>query len=116
MSQISPTPGRMARAGVSTAEVVDFTGVDFMMAVSTAVSFTGGAFHDGRFHDGRFHDNRFFFGGSLAYPGWGYYPDYGYYDYSQPYSSQTWYYCSDPAGYYPYVTQCNTGWQAVPAS
>ncbi|MGC2203417.1 MAG: hypothetical protein WA633_25150 [Stellaceae bacterium] len=53
------------------------------------------------------------------YPWWGYYPDYGYngyYDYSQPYASQTWYYCSDPAGYYPYVTQCNTGWQAVPAS
>jgi hypothetical protein len=45
-----------------------------------------------------------------------YYPDYGYYDYSQPYPSQTWYYCSDPAGYYPYVTQCNIGWQAVPAS
>ena len=44
------------------------------------------------------------------------YPDYGYDDYSQPYASQTWYYCSDPAGYYPYVTQCNTGWQAVPAS
>src|SRR5271165_518649 len=37
-------------------------------------------------------------------------------DNSQPSSSQTWYYCSDPAGYYPYVTQCNTGWQAVPAS
>jgi hypothetical protein len=35
---------------------------------------------------------------------------------SQPYASQTWYYCSDPAGYYPYVTQCNTGWQAVLAS
>jgi hypothetical protein len=50
------------------------------------------------------------------YPGWGSYPDYGYYDYSQPYASQTWYYCSDPAGYYPYVSQCNTGWQAVPAS
>ncbi len=50
------------------------------------------------------------------YPGWGSYPDYDYYDYSQPYASQTWYYCSDPAGYYPYVTQCNTGWQAVPAS
>jgi len=78
--------------------------------------FHGGAFHDGRFHDGRFHDNRFFFGGLLAYPGWGYYPDYGYYDYSQPYAPQTWYYCSDPAGYYPYVTQCNTGWQVVPAS
>jgi hypothetical protein len=25
-------------------------------------------------------------------------------------------YCSDPAGYYPYVAQCNTGWQTVPAS
>ena len=46
----------------------------------------------------------------------GQYPDYGYYDYSQPYASQTSYYCSDPAGYYPYVAQCNTGWQAVPAS
>src|SRR6516164_6497405 len=78
--------------------------------------FHGDRFHDGRFHDGRFHDNRFFFGGAVAYPWWGYYPDYGYYDYSQSYASQAWYYCSDPAGYYPYVTQCNTGWQAVPAN
>ena len=42
--------------------------------------------------------------------GGGSYPDYDYYDYSQPYANQTWYYCSDPAGYYPYVTQlsvCN---------
>jgi hypothetical protein len=78
--------------------------------------FHGGGFHDGRFHDGRFHDNRFFFGGSFAYPWWGYYPDYGNYDYSQPYASQAWYYCADPAGYYPYVTQCNTGWQTVPAN
>jgi hypothetical protein len=44
-----------------------------------------------------------------TYPWWGY-------DYGQPYAGQTWYYCSDPAGYYPYVTQCNTGWQTVPAS
>jgi hypothetical protein len=78
--------------------------------------FHGDRFHDGRFHAGRFHDNRFFFGGGFVDPWWGYYPDYGYYDYGQSYSSQTWYYCSDPAGYYPYVTQCNTGWQAVPAS
>jgi hypothetical protein len=48
-------------------------------------------------------------------PWWGY-PDYGTYDYNQPYASQSWYYCSDPAGYYPYVTQCNTNWQTVPAS
>jgi len=75
-----------------------------------------GGFHGGGFHGDRFHDNRFFFGGSFGFPGWGYYPDSGYDDYSQPYSSQTWYYCSDPAGYYPYVMQCNTGWQAVPAS
>src|SRR5215469_4226240 len=78
--------------------------------------FHGDRFHDGRFDHDRFRDRRFFFGGSFVYPWWGYYPDYGYYGYSQPYSSQTWYYCSDPAGYYPYVTQCNTGWQAVPAS
>lgn len=78
--------------------------------------FHGGGFHAGKFHDGRFHDNRFFFGGAFGFPWRGYYPGYGYYDYSQPYASQTWYYCSDPAGYYPNVTQCNTGWQAVPAS
>ena len=54
--------------------------------------------------------------GYYGYPyGWDYSPDYGYYGYSQP-SSQNWYYCSDPAGYYPYVAQCNTGWQAVPAN
>ena len=78
--------------------------------------FHGGGFHGGAFHGDRFHGNRFFFGGSFAYPLWDYYPDYGYYGYSQPYYSQTWYYCCDPAGYYPYVTQCNTGWQTVPAS
>jgi hypothetical protein len=49
-----------------------------------------------------------------SYPSWGDYPDYGYYDdYGQP---SAWYYCSDPQGYYPYVTQCYTGWQTVPAS
>jgi hypothetical protein len=74
--------------------------------------FDGGGFDGGRFHGGRFHDNRVFFGGGFGFPLLGYYQ---YYDYSQPYASQTWYYCSDPAGYYPNVTQCNTGWQAVPA-
>jgi hypothetical protein len=89
----------------------------------------GGGFRGGGFHGGfagihnDFGERREGFGqrregfrgGFIAYPWWGYYPDYGY-DYSQPYSSQTWYYCSDPAGYYPYVTQCSTGWQTVPAS
>ena len=74
----------------------------------------------GERHEG-FRDRRGVFIGGLGlgyygYPyGWDYSPDYSYYRHSQP-SSQTWYYCSDPAGYYPYVTQCNTGWQAVPAS
>ena len=26
-----------------------------------------------------------------------------------------WYYCQDPAGYYPHVTQCSGPWQPVPA-
>jgi hypothetical protein len=54
---------------------------------------------------------------------WGYDPylwssDGLYDDYSgedQANASQSWYYCSDPAGYYPYIAQCNTSWQTVPA-
>jgi len=54
---------------------------------------------------------------------WGYGPylwssDGLYDDYSgerQAYASQSWYYCSDPAGYYPYIAQCNTSWQTVRA-
>lgn len=34
---------------------------------------------------------------------------------SGPPPAQYWYYCRDPAGYYPYVSQCPGGWQAVPA-
>lgn len=30
-------------------------------------------------------------------------------------SNYWWYYCRDPQGYYPYVKQCPTGWQQVPA-
>ena len=43
-----------------------------------------------------------------------YYPNGGYYG-SGPYAGY-WYYCADPPGYYPYVAQCNTAWQTVPAS
>jgi len=28
---------------------------------------------------------------------------------------QTWYYCDNPQGYYPYVASCNNPWQQVPA-
>lgn len=85
----------------------------------------GGGFHGGGFHHG-FGGGRAGFaiglGGLYAPHAWDYYypysdtygyPDYGY---DQSYPAQYWYYRSDPAGYYPYVTQCNTGWQTVPAS
>lgn len=91
--------------------------------------FHAGGFHAGRFHHG-FH-GRFFHRGfgfvpgiglgfafGAAYPwDWGYYPPaYGYYGYAQPYAGQVWYYCANPPGYYPYVTQCYAPWQVVPAS
>ena len=142
-SQISPTQ-RTEAEGVSTA-VADFHGGGFHgggFGGFHGGGFHGGAFHGGGFHGsfaglhngfdgGRgghwyhgWHGGRYgwWLGGpGLAWtyydnPWWGSYPDYDYYDYSQPYASQTWYYCSDPTGYYPYVTQCNTGWQSVPAS
>ena len=33
-----------------------------------------------------------------------------------PSTGQFWYYCTNPPGYYPYVSQCGTNWQRVPAS
>ena len=70
----------------------------------------GGGFHGGGFHGGGFHGGRFlgggFYGGGVGVLGWPYYGypygwDYPYYGYDtgQPNTSQTWYYCSDPAGY-----------------
>jgi hypothetical protein len=35
---------------------------------------------------------------------------------SGPPQDQVWYYCEDPAGYYPYVRSCNGQWQAVPST
>jgi len=77
-------------------------------------------------------------GAALAAPFWGY--PYGYpYPYANPYPygypaysppvmgdsspqtylqqdiqvQQPWYYCQNPQGYYPYVSECPGGWQAV---
>jgi len=100
-----------------------------------AGGFHGGGFHGGAFHSGEFHRGGFRrgFPGEVAvgvggiyapylwyygypyYDYYGYSPDYGDYGYPQPDAGQVWYYCSDPAGYYPDVTQCNTDWQTVPA-
>jgi hypothetical protein len=59
-------------------------------------------------------------GGSVgwtSFPGdFGVVPYYAYYGYSSPVAaSGTWYYCAEPPGYYPYVSQCYSGWQPVPA-
>ena len=63
--------------------------------------------------DGNYPDHRDY-GYDPACSYYGTCPDYGYG--SRPNARQSWYYCSDPAGYYPYVAQCKGGWQAVPAS
>lgn len=31
-------------------------------------------------------------------------------------NAQSWYYCDNPRGYYPYVTSCNTAWRPVAAT
>lgn len=35
---------------------------------------------------------------------------------SAPPVEQSWYYCDNPRGYYPYVRSCPGGWRAVPAT
>ena len=76
----------------------------------------GGGFHGG-FHG---HSHGSFFIGAPIIFGPGYYR-YGYsdpYGYSNPYddySGSTYWYCRDPAGYYPDVQTCPSGWlQVVP--
>ena len=126
----------MAAAGFT--GVVGFTAAastaaDFTAVASTAVASTAGRWLPRRriscrqFHGG-FH--RGFYPGAavglglglgygLGYPwGWDGYPsDYGDYGYGGSYAgAQNWYYCANPAGYYPYVTQCYGPWQVVPAS
>lgn len=33
-----------------------------------------------------------------------------------PESTNYWYYCNNPEGYYPYVKECPVGWKKVPAT
>lgn len=80
----------------------------------------------------------FYFGAPLYprpfYPAYPYYPNYPYYppeiitipvqppvyiererseSQNTPLAEGYWYYCNDPAGYYPYVKDCSSGWQPV---
>lgn len=86
----------------------------------------------------------FYFGPPTAYPYYPYYgvpypPYYPYYGYGYPppvvavpsqppvyierearrapseTSNGYWYYCAEPPGYYPYVKECGSEWQPVPA-
>jgi len=62
-----------------------------------------------------------------GYPYYGYTYPYASYAYPYGYPNQSmayaptaptvsyWYYCQNPAGYYPYIQQCSTQWQPVPA-
>ncbi len=72
----------------------------------------GGGFHRGMsgFHGGGFHAGGLAIGGLHRAAGRG---DYG--DYGLPSATPYWY-CSDPPGYYPYLTQCGTAWQTAPGS
>ncbi|MEI8570826.1 hypothetical protein U737_18090 [Methylomonas sp. LW13] len=95
--------------------------------------------YGGRHFGGHFRPGfGFYFGAPLYprpfYPSYPYYPAYPYYpreiitvpvqppvyierERSQPQNAPLaegyWYYCNDPAGYYPYVKDCANGWQQV---
>jgi hypothetical protein len=81
----------------------------------SAGAWRGGGWQRG-WHDGRF-------GWWWAVPGYDWYaydyPVYPYPAYPVPLPAPApagsyWYYCQNPAGYYPYVQQCAGPWQPVP--
>ena len=99
----------------------DFHGGDHGRGGSHDRDFHGRDFHSNfdRFHAERFHHGfrRFVFPGfgvglafGAGYP-WG-----GYYGYTEPIAPQYLYYCYNPPGYYPWVSQCWSSWVVVPAS
>ena len=74
--------------------------------------FYGYPFYDYGYY-GSYTDHRYYnYDPGSSY--YGNYPDSGYG--SQPNARQTWYYCSDPAGYHPSETHCNTVWEYGPGS
>jgi hypothetical protein len=70
----------------------------------------GGGFHSGGFRNG-YHG--WHGGGYWGYDPYIYGSDDPLYD-NQSTAPQSWY-CTNPAGYYPYVTQCSVAWQPVRA-
>ncbi len=85
------------------------------------------AWSNGHYWHGRHHGHNgwwwFAGGGWFFYPNAIYpYPDYvsDFADYPSDYygppGNQTWWYCRNPAGYYPYVRNCMIPWQPVQAA
>ncbi|HMA52334.1 MAG TPA: hypothetical protein VKP60_21390 [Magnetospirillaceae bacterium] len=99
----------------------------------------GGGYHGGGWHGGGWHGGGWGWGVGIGFydPWWpGYYGGYPYYPYyadppvtviqqpmavapqqqvQQAQAPATYYYCDDPAGYYPYVQNCGKPWRPVPA-
>jgi hypothetical protein len=95
--------------------------------------YAAGGYHGGYYHGSHYYHGwgpRVYIGGYLGYPYYPYYPYPYYYPYgypSYPYSYEEpqqplyleprenveWYYCNDPKGYYPYITNCPGGWTRV---
>jgi hypothetical protein len=70
--------------------------------------------HNGRFGWWWWAGGGWYFYDAPVYP----YPDYvSEYEYEEPsaYTGNSWYYCRDPEGYYPYVKHCYGSWEPVPA-
>ena len=92
----------------------------------------GGYYGGGGYHGGYYGDTRVYIGGGWwGGPGWWGAPyPYPYAGYPAPVvvqptppteyiqqsapAAQYWYYCSNPQGYYPYVTNCTVPWIPVP--
>jgi hypothetical protein len=96
---------------------------------------SGHAHHHGHRHHHHGHKSVSFVGFGFAYPWPWYYPAPYYYPYYQPvayeaepitYIEQSstpapeptgwWYYCDASRAYYPYVRECPSGWERVPAA
>jgi hypothetical protein len=78
-----------------------------------AIGMRSSGWHAGG-HDGRYGGDRGLWGyDPYLLSGDGLYTDDG--TSATSYTSQYWY-CANPAGYYPYVTQCSVPWQAASAN